>query len=179
MTKIPKEIAAWTTPEGYLDLNKFPIEPGLRQSLDEDPNLFRSGVMLLQSMARNGRNEAGVYLLGLMDYYADDLERLKVVVEGLGAFHCRQAVSVLVSEFYRIESSNATRGYLNEVLKALGRFPKALAEAPLLDLASDKKFSYRMRRKFEVMASRFQERDEWFRCPPGHQADLPEPGRSL
>ncbi len=169
MTKIPKEIAAWTTPEGYLDLNKFPIEPGLRQSLDQDPNLFRSGVMLLQSMARNGRIEAGIYLLGLMDYYADDLERLRVVVEGLGAFHCRQAVSVLVSEFYRIESSNTTRGYLNEVLKALGRFPKALAEAPLLDLASDKKFSYRMRRKYEAMASRFQESDEWFRCAPGDQ----------
>jgi hypothetical protein len=160
MTKIPKEIAAWTTPEGYLDLHKFPIEPGLRQSLDEDPNLFRSGVMLLQSMVRSGRVEAGVYLLGLMDYHADDLERLKTVVEGLGAFHCRQAVSVLVSEFYRIESSNTTRGYLNEVLKALGQFPRALAEAPLLDLASDNKFSYRMRRKFEEMVCRLRERDE-------------------
>ena len=50
MTKIPKEIAPWTTPEGYLDLNKFPIEVGLRQSLDQDPSLFRSGVMLLQSV---------------------------------------------------------------------------------------------------------------------------------
>ena len=78
MTKIPKEIAAWTTPEGFLDLNKFPIEPGLRQSLDQDANLFRSGVMLLQSMVRSGRVEAGVYLLGLMHYHADDLERLKV-----------------------------------------------------------------------------------------------------
>ena len=67
--------------------------------------------MLLQTMVRSGRVEAGVYLLGLMDYYADDQERLKVVVEALGAFHCPQAVSVLVSEFYRIESSNQTRGY--------------------------------------------------------------------
>lgn len=179
MTKIPKEIAAWTTPEGYLDLNKFPIEPGLRQSLEEDPNLFRAGVMLLQSMVSSGRVEAGVHLLGLMRYYADDLERLKTVVEALGAFHCRQAVSTLVSEFYRIESSNQTRGYLNEVLKELGRFPKALAEAPLLDLTMDKKFSYKMRRKFEEMACRFQERDEWFRSVPGHQAGLPESGTTL
>ena len=179
MTKIPKEIAAWTTPEGYLDLKKFPIEPGLRQSLEEDPDLFRAGVMLLQSMVSSGRVEAGVYLLGLMRFYADDLERLKTVVEALGAFHCRQAVSTLVSEFYRIESSNQTRGYLNEVLKALGRFPKALAEAPLLALAMDKKFSYRMRRKFEEVAWRFRERDEWFRSVPGHQAGLPESGGSL
>ena len=178
MTKIPKEIAAWTTPEGYLDLNKFPIEPGLRQSLDQDPNLFRSGVMLLQSMVRNGRVEAGVYLLGLMGYHADDLERLKTVVEALGAFHCRQAVSALVSEFYRIESSNTTRGYLTEVLKALGRFPRALAEAPLLDLASDNKFSYRMRRKFEEMAWQVQERDQRFRSAVGHEAGPPEPGAS-
>ncbi len=178
MTKTPKEIAAWTTPEGYLDLNKFPIEPGLRQSLEQDPNLFRSGVMLLQSMVSRGRVEAGVHLLGLMRYYADDLERLKTVVEALGAFHCRQTVSMLVSEFYRLESSNATRGYLNEVLKALGRFPKALAEAPLLDLAMDRKFSYRMRRKFEEMAWQFRERDEWFRSVPGHSGRPPVPGAS-
>ena len=179
MTKIPKEIAAWTTPEGFLDLNKFPIEVGLRQSLDEDPNLFRAGVMLLQSMIDRGRVEAGVYLVGLMGYHADDLERLKTVMEALGAFHCRQAVSVLVSEFYRIESSNATRGYLTEVLKALGRFPRSLAEAPLLDLALDKKFSYRMRRKFEDMACRLRERDEWFRSGPGDPAELPDPGAPL
>ena len=166
MTDIPTEIAAWTTPEGYLDLNKFPIELGLRQSLDQDSSLFRSGVMLLQSMVRNGRVEAGVYLLGLMGYHADDLERLKTVVEALGAFHCRQTVSVLVSEFYRIESSNSTRGYLTEVLKALGRFPRALAEAPLLDLASNNKFSYRMRRKFDDMACRLRESDEWFSSGP-------------
>ena len=175
MPKIPKEIAPWTTPEGYLDLNKFPIEVGLRQSLDEDPDLFRAGVMLLQTMVRNGRVEAGVYLLGLMGYYADDLERLKTVVEAAGAFHSRQAVSVLVSEFYRIESSNATRGYLNEVLKALGRFPKALAEAPLLDLAVDKKFSYRMKRRFEELAWQLRERDERFRSVPGDQTARPEP----
>ena len=49
----------------------------------------------------------------------------------------------------------------------------------LLALAMDKKFSYRMRRKFEEVAWRFRERDEWFRSVPGHQAGLPESGGSL
>ena len=164
MAKISKQIMAWTTPEGYLDLHKFPIEPCLRQSLEGDPSRFRPGVMLLQSMMSSGRLEAGIYLLGLMRYYAEDLERLKTVVEALGSFHCRQAASVLISEFYRIESSNRTRGYLNEVLKALGRFPRALVEDPLMGLAGDKKFSYRMRRKFEEMAWQLQERDERYRA---------------
>jgi hypothetical protein len=69
--------------------------------------------------------------------------------------------------------------YLNEVLKALGRFPKALAEGPLLDLAVDKKFSYKLRRKFEEIAWQVQERDGRFRSVPGHEAGPSEPGAFL
>jgi hypothetical protein len=162
MKDIPKQLAPWMTPEGYFDPSKFPIETPLQQSLEEDARWFDSGVKLLRMMVTSGRAEAGIYLLGLMHYYADDLERLKMVVEALGDFRCRQTVLVLVSEFHRVESSNRTRGYLNEVLKALVHFPRELAEEPLLNLASDTKFSYRMRRKFQAAARHWRDREEFF-----------------
>ncbi len=155
---------AWLTPQGHIDLQKFPIEPALRQSLDEEERSFYSGVGFLRSMVSGGRLEAGVYLLGLLRHYADDLERLKVVANALGEFRTRQAVSALVSEFYRIESSNRTRGYLNEVLKALSRFPRSLAQEPLLNLAEDGRFSYRMKRKFEDLAGELSDREEFIRA---------------
>ncbi len=141
----------WLTAQGTLDLTKFPIEPLLRQALDRDPRSYRSACTLLGSMCAAGRSEAGIHLLGLLQFYQDDLERLKVVVENLGRFHAPESVRALVNELHRVRSSNSTRGYLASVLRALSCFPPDLVQQPLQALAEDTSFSVRMRKKFNAV----------------------------
>jgi hypothetical protein len=149
----PKDLVgvSWLTAQGTVDLTKFPIEPLLRQTLDRDYGSYRSGCTLLGSMCAAGRIEAGVQLLGLLQFHQGDLERLAVVVENLSHFRAPQAVRALVNELHRVKSSNSTRGYLASVLRALSYFPPNLVHQPLRALAEDKSFSVKMRHKFNAM----------------------------
>jgi hypothetical protein len=97
----------------------------LEQALDPDDDRFRTGCTVLGSMCAAGRVEAGVYLLGLVRWYQDDLERLGLVVESLSAFR----------------SDNSTRRDLDRVIRALSRLPRGLVEGPLRSLAEDEAFS--------------------------------------
>lgn len=71
----------WITAEGTLDLAEFPIDSILKQTVSGDFDQFYSGCVLLGSMAGGSRPEAGVYLIGLLRYYASDLARLEVVAD--------------------------------------------------------------------------------------------------
>jgi hypothetical protein len=138
----------WITRDGSLDLRKFPIDSVLKQSLAENEEEFRSSCSLLGSMHAHGRHEAGIYLLGLLRYWQDDLNRLAVVVEKLCYCHTPAAADALFSELKRVPGSNTTRGYLNTVLKALKSFPVELVADGLEAFAEDRSFSYRWRAKF-------------------------------
>jgi hypothetical protein len=54
----------------------------------------------------------------------------------------------LFDELRRLKASNATRRYLDQVIRALVRFPSEMVEAGFQALAADRSFSYRMRAKF-------------------------------
>ena len=140
--------APWITEEGSIDLCQFPIDSVLKQSVSEDEQDFRTGCTLLGSMQSHGRTEAGVYLLGLLRYWQDDLDRLTTVVENLSYYRTATCADALFRELRRIRSSNTTRRYLSAVLDALLRFPKELVAESLEALAEDTSFSYKMRRKF-------------------------------
>jgi hypothetical protein len=71
-----------------------------------------------------------------------------VVVSALAQFQHAMAADVLIGELHRVESSNATRGYLGAVLDALTRLPRELWVTRLSDMADDTHFSPRWRRKF-------------------------------
>jgi len=60
----------WITAEGTIDLTKLPIDFILKQAIDPEYEQFRSASVLLGSMAGAGRVEAGLYLLGLLSWYA-------------------------------------------------------------------------------------------------------------
>ena len=139
----------WMTPGAFFDPGKFPIDGVLRQALDEDVELLRGACSVLETMASHDRREAGVFLLGLLSFYRDDLERLSPVVHALRAFHAREAMDALTAELRRIPSTNSTRGYLNAVFEALTRFPDDLVRDRLAELPADRSFSFRWRRKFE------------------------------
>ena len=138
----------WITPDGFLDVSKFPLEPLIKQTLDDDKELFRAGCTMLGSKAARGGLEAGIYLVGLFAYYRDRPERCGVVVSALSSFPHAMAAEVLIGELHRVESSNATRRYLGEVLDALTRLPRELWDTRLSAMAGDTHFSPRWRRKF-------------------------------
>ena len=152
-TRMPRELVGvpWLTADGTLDLTKFPIEPLLRQALDPDHGSYRSACTLLGSMCAAGRTEAGVHLLGLLQFYQDDLLRLTVVVENLTHFREPESVRALVNELHRVKSSNSTRGYLASVLRSLSRSPASLVQGSLRALAEDRSFSVKMHQKFNAV----------------------------
>ena len=142
----------WITARGTLDPAKFPIEAPIRQCLDPASEEFRHGCRFLGSMASQGRVDAGIFLLGLLLYYQDDLAVVTTVVEGLREFHDARCADALVGELRRVPSSNRTRAYLNTVIRTLTGLPAELVQDRLWQLAEDSSFSYRMRAKFAAAA---------------------------
>ena len=138
----------WITAEGTIDLTKLPIDFILKQAIDPEYEQFRSACVLLGSMAGAGRLEAGLYLLGLLGWYASDLHRLEVIAEQLAHFPHESSANALLAEIRRIRSSNTTRRYLDRVLRSLAVLPHDLVKSGLEVLAEDTSFSPKMRAKF-------------------------------
>jgi len=153
----------WLTKDGYFDPTKFPIDSVLTQALDADFGKFRSAVNMLLSMYDHGRREAGVFLLGLLVASDDNLEWRGIIVEALRVVPTKPCADLLFAEFRRVKSSNATRRYLDTVIKVLASMPRELIEDSFAKLAADKSFSQRMRSKFRaVIASGDCLGDDWF-----------------
>jgi len=138
----------WITAEGMVDLTKLSIDFILTQAIDPEYEEFRSACVLLGSMASVGRLEAGLYLLGLLGWYALDLQRLEVIAEQLAHFPHGSSANALLAEIRRVRSSNTTRRYLDRVLRSLAVLPPHLVESGLEALAEDTSFSPKMRAKF-------------------------------
>jgi hypothetical protein len=112
---------------------------------------FRSSCILLTPMYGAGGEHAGVSLYGLFICRQADRARKEVIVEALRHVRTGTCAEILFSELDRIESSNATRGYINAILTTLSRFPSTLVEQGFDKLLKDKKWSYKMKRKFQAM----------------------------
>jgi hypothetical protein len=147
---------SWITADGMIDLAKLPIEGILKQALDPDFENFRSACVLLGSMASHGRQEAGVYLIGLLGRYACDLQRLELIAEEVAYFRDESSANALLAEIRRVRNSNTTRRYLNRVLQSLTRLPFDLVKSGLKEFADDATFSYRMRAKFRESCDRIR-----------------------
>jgi len=136
--------------DGFFDPGTIQIDSVLLQAFDEDAAQFRGACTTLGTMALAGRREAGVFLLGLLSFYRDDLERLSPVVRALRAFPIPETVAALTAELRRIPSSNHTRTYLNGVFEAVTGFPNDLVRDRLAELSADRSFSIKWRRKFQT-----------------------------
>ena len=138
----------WITKDGYIDLKKLPIDSTLRQSLGKDDRDFCSACRLLASMYASGREEAAVYLYGLLTIYRNDIYRKEVIVDSLCHVKTGECAESLFAELEKTESSNTNRKYINAVLKSLSFFPLEQIESGFEKLLTDKKWSYRMKTKF-------------------------------
>lgn len=161
--KRPRDLpkVPWITPSGTLDPRKFPIDSVLRLTLSRSLEDFRSGCTFLGSMVAHGRVEAGVYLLGLLRHYRDDLTRLEVIVENLRSFHEDACATALFDELRRVKGSNTTRRYLDQVIRSLTSFPLEMVQARFRGLAADRWFSYRMRAKFARAVESMESEHVW------------------
>ncbi|MCX7045289.1 MAG: hypothetical protein NTX50_07400 [Candidatus Sumerlaeota bacterium] len=146
----------WITAKGNIDFTKYPIDDVLTQTLSDNDQMLNSGCNILQSMALGGRTEAMIYLLGLGRWYAEDLRKLAVVVTRLGQCRCAVSAAFLLDELRRVKSTNTTRVYLGEVLKALSRFSYEIVGESLERLSLDTHFSYKMRNKLQDLAEELQ-----------------------
>jgi hypothetical protein len=99
-------------------------------------------------MASSGREEAGIYLIGLLGRYASDLGRLELIAEQIAHFPDKSSANALFAELRRVRSSNTTRRYLDRVLRSLVYLPSEFVRPGLEELADDAGFSYKMRAKF-------------------------------
>ena len=136
------------TKDGYIDLKKFPIDSTLRQSMGDNDRDFDSACRTLGSMYCAGREEAAVYLYGLLSFYKNDIYRKERIVDSLGHVKTDECAQLLFAELNKTESSNTTRKYINAVLKSLSYFPLEQIEEGFERLLKDKKWSYRMKTKF-------------------------------
>ena len=105
------------TGDGAFDPAKLPIDSTLQQCVGSDLERFRSGCRLLATMVSRGRAEAGVFLLGLLRYYEEDLDRLAMIVDSLAEFQDARCAAALFGELRRVRSSNTTRRYLDIVIR--------------------------------------------------------------
>jgi hypothetical protein len=141
----------WITKEGFFDPARFPIDGVLKQALSDDDQQFRTGLNLLGSMYRHGRQEAGVFLLGLLVTCEDDWERRIRIVEALKGIDTKPCADLLFGELKRVKSSNTTRRYLASVIKVLASMPTDVIRAGFESLAQDRSFSQKMRDKFKAV----------------------------
>ena len=150
----------WITKDGCIDLGKFPIDGVLQQAIDRNPELFRAGVNMLRSMHGYGRQEASVFLLGLLVACDDNLERRSLIVEALRGVNTKACADLLFGELRRVKSSNTTRRYLATVIQVLASMPAELIQDGFAALADDKSFSQRMRAKFRAALAKSRRFEE-------------------
>jgi hypothetical protein len=150
----------WITKGGDLDVGKFPIDGVLQQALDQNAGPFRSGLNMLRCMHSHGRQEAGVFLLGLLVACDDNLERRSLIVEALQGVNTKACADLLFGELRRVKSSNTTRRYLATVIRVLASMPSELIQDGFAALADDKSFSQKMRAKFRALVAEVRRFDD-------------------
>lgn len=137
------------TKDGYIDLSKIPIDSVLRRTVIKDDNEFRDACSVLRAVYHAGREDAGIYLYGLFIHNHGNMARKEIIVKALTDVQTKESANILFKELNEIESNNITRGYINEILKCLSRYPIEIISDGFEALLSDRKWSYRMKNKFK------------------------------
>ena len=119
------------------DPENCPIDPVVKFALSDDPHEYESALPLLRNMAEFKRDEAAVFLIGLLMTCGDDWEKRIAVVGYLHAVKTDACVDVLLGELRKVKSTNSTRPYLLEVIRTLSGMPPKLVSSKLQALAED------------------------------------------
>ena len=134
----------------FHDPENCPIDPVLKLTLSDDPQTYDSALRLLRNMAEFKRDEAAVFLIGLLMTCGDDWEKRITIVGYLHAVETEACVNVLLGELRRVRSTNTTRPYLFEVVRTLSGMPSKLVRKKLQALAEDESLTPWVRTRIEA-----------------------------
>ena len=119
------------------DPENCPIDPVVKLALSDDPQTYNWALPLLRNMAEFKRDEAAVFLIGLLMTSGEDWEKRIAVVGYLHAVKTDACVDVLLEELRKVKSTNSTRRYLQQVIDTLTCLPSKLVRTKLEALAED------------------------------------------
>ena len=117
------------------DPENCPIDPVVKSALSDDPQEYSWALHLLRNMAEFKREEAAVFLIGLLMACGDHWERRMAIVGMLHAVETDACVDLLLDELRRVKGTNSTRRYLQEVINVLSCLPSKLVRSKLQALA--------------------------------------------
>jgi hypothetical protein len=136
--------AAWHDPENCS------IDPVAKLALSDDPETYNWALPLLRNMAEFEREEAAVFLIGLLMTCGDHWEKRIAIVELLHPVKTEACVDVLLGEVRRVKSTNKTRPYLQSVIGTLSGMPPRLVRPKLQALAEDASLTPWVRTRIEA-----------------------------
>lgn len=134
----------------FHDPESCSIDPVVKLALSDDPQTYDSALRLLRNMAEFKRDEAAVFLIGLLTTCGDDWEKRIAIVGYLHAVETDACVDLLIGELRRVRSTNTTRPYLLEVIRTLSGMPPTLVCLKLEALAEDESLTPWVRTRIEA-----------------------------
>ena len=134
--------------DAFHDPESCSSDPVAKAALSDDRQEYTWALCLLRDMYEFGRDEAGVFLIGLLMTCGDNWEKRLAIVDVLYHVQTEHCVNVLFGELKRVRNTNATRRYLRKLVDVLSEMPAKLVRSGFEALAEDKSFSHRMRTKF-------------------------------
>lgn len=134
----------------FHDPENCPIDPVVRLALSDDPQTYGWALELLRNMAEFKRDEAAVFLIGLLMICGGDFEKRIAIVGYLHAVETEACVDVLLGELRRVKSTNTTRRYLQAVVGTLSGMPPKLVHSKLQALADDESLTPWVRTMIEA-----------------------------
>ena len=139
----------WTRNDGGIDFKKIPIEAALHNVIDGNDDELRGRCGVLAFMYNEGKKEAAIFLYGLIAQNYNNIARKEIIIKSYKDIETKEAAEILFRELKYIVSDNTTRRYIDEILKVLKNYPTEIIKDGFESLLRDKKWSIKMKRKFE------------------------------
>jgi len=140
-----------------VDWKAFPVDDYARQLQSKDPDERNGAISGLGGLIGFGNFAAFNALLGFLAALPppatiEHVHLKKEILRYLSCANDKAAVAhCLIEELYRTPSNNTTRQWISDIFRFFGRCPSDAVREPLERMLSDKRFSYRLKKKINEM----------------------------
>jgi hypothetical protein len=125
------------------------IDSVVKVALSDDCEEYTWALTVLRNMVEFGREEAGVFLIGLLPTCGENWKKRQAIVHALYHVQTEHCVDVLFAELKGVKSTNVTRRYLRELVGVLSDMPPKLVRDGFEALAADKSLTHWVRSQIE------------------------------
>ncbi len=140
-----------------VDWKMFPVDDYASQLQSSKPDEQNDAISSLGALIAHGNSEAFNVLLGFLKDLSPpatmkEVHLRKEILRHLFCANDKAAVThCLIEELDRIPSNNTTRQWFSEIFRFLQHCQIEVIREPLERMLSDKRFSYRVKRKIKEM----------------------------